>query len=62
VADAQINALPGDVVSSQLCAAPNTRLIALDSSAVAAFAVAGIVAAIGQQLGPPAGSADSIDA
>jgi hypothetical protein len=38
VADTVGNAQAGDVVSAQLCAAPNVRMIALDASAVAAFA------------------------
>jgi hypothetical protein len=62
VADAQINAVAGDVVSAQLCASPNVRMTPLDAQAVAAMAAVGIVATIGQQLGPPAGSVDSIDA
>jgi hypothetical protein len=62
VADTVGNAQPGDFVSAQLCASPNTRMIALDAAAVSAFAAVGITAAIGQQLGPPAGSVDSVDA
>jgi hypothetical protein len=38
------------------------RMIALDAAAVAAFASVGITAVIGQQLGPSAGSVDSVDA
>jgi hypothetical protein len=62
VADTTGNAQPGDVISAQLCSSPNIRMVALDSAAVAAFASVGIVAAINQQLGPPAGSVDSVDA
>ena len=61
VADTAGNAQPGDVVSAQLCASPNVRMIALDAAAVAAFAVVQINATIGQLLsGPPTG-ADSVN-
>ena len=56
------NAQAGDVVSAQLCAVPNTRMIPLDSAAVSAFASVGITASIGQQLSSLPTSADSIDA
>jgi hypothetical protein len=62
IADSAGNAQAGDVISSQLAAAPNTRMVALDAGAVAAFLAVGIVATIGQQLGPLPTSADSIDA
>jgi hypothetical protein len=62
VADTAGNAQPGDVVSAQLCANPNIRMIALDAAAVTAFAAVQITATIGQLLsGPPTG-ADSTDA
>jgi hypothetical protein len=62
VADTNANAQAGDVVSAQLCAVPNTRMIPLDSAAVSAFASVGITASIGQQLSSLPTSADSIDA
>jgi hypothetical protein len=62
VADTAGNAIGNDVISSQLAAAPNTRMVALDAGAVAAFAAVGITASIGQQLGPLPTGADSIDA
>jgi hypothetical protein len=62
VCDAAINAQPGDVISAQLCASPNIRMVPLDASAVSAFASVGIVAAINQQLSGSPGSADSVDA
>jgi hypothetical protein len=62
VCDSSANAHQGDWVCPGLCASPNDRLIALDSSAVAAFATMGITASIGVPLSGPAGSGDSIDA
>jgi hypothetical protein len=50
IADTQGNAVPGDVVCPQLCNAPHTGLVALDASAVSAFASVGITAVIGQYL------------
>jgi hypothetical protein len=62
VADTVGNALAGDVVSAQLCASPNTRMVALDAAAVAAFAAVGITTSIGQQLSSLPTSSDSVDA
>jgi hypothetical protein len=62
IADSTGNAQAGDVISSQLAAAPNIRMVALDSGAVAAFAAVGITASTGQQLGPLPTGADSVDA
>ena len=62
VADSAGNALAGDVVSAQLCASPNIRMVALDSGAVAAFAAVGITTVIGQQLSSLPTSSDSVDA
>jgi hypothetical protein len=61
VADTSGNALAGDVVSAQLCASPNIHMIALDASAVSAFAAVGIVTVIGQQLSSLPTSSDSVD-
>jgi hypothetical protein len=62
VADTVGNAQPGDVVSAQLCAAPNLRMIALDAAAVAAFAAVGITATTNQRLSGHSSGVDSIDA
>ncbi len=63
VADTQGNALPGDVVCAGLCAAPNDRLVPLDTAAVTAMQAAGFAgAAIGKPLSGPSTGADSIDA
>jgi hypothetical protein len=62
VADTAGNALAGDVVSAQLCASPNIRMIALDAAAVSAFAAVGIVASIGQQLSSLPTGSDCVDA
>jgi hypothetical protein len=56
VADSAGNAQPGDVISAQLCANPNVRMVALDAGAVAAFASVGITASIGQALSGQTGS------
>jgi hypothetical protein len=62
VADSVGNAQAGDLVSAQLCAAPNIRMVALDAAAVTAFASVGITATIGQALSGQSGSVDSVDA
>jgi hypothetical protein len=62
VADTSGNALAGDVVSAQLCASPNIRMIALDILAVNAFAAVGITTVIGQQLSGVSTGSDSVDA
>jgi hypothetical protein len=61
VADSFANAQAGDVVSSQLCASPNIRMMALDAAAVAALASVGITASIGQQLSWLPVGADCVD-
>jgi hypothetical protein len=62
VADSTGNAQAGDVVSAQLCASPNVRMIALDAAAVAAFASVGITTTIGQALSGQSTGGDSVDA
>ena len=61
IADSTVNAQPGDVIAPSLCAQPNTRLTALDASAVAAFASMGITATIGRPLSGVSSGADSVD-
>jgi hypothetical protein len=62
VADTVGNAQPGDVVSAQLCASPNSRMIPLDVAAVTALASVGITASVGQRLSGHPSGCDSIDA
>jgi hypothetical protein len=62
IADSVGNAQPGDIVSSQLCTAPNRRMIALDAAAVTALGAVGITATIGQQLSHQPSGVESVDA
>jgi hypothetical protein len=59
IADSLINAQPGDLVSAQLCAKPSAGMAPLDSQAVAALAVMGIVTSVGAAVPPPTGAASA---
>jgi hypothetical protein len=55
VADSALNALPGDYVVPGLASTPNNQMVALDNSAVSAFAAVGLTVTIGQRLNSPTG-------